>query len=289
MDIRHFITFNTVVEAEGFTKAAQLLNYGQSTVTLHIQALETHYGQLLFDRIGKKIYLTSFGQHLYEQSLAFVLSYEKLLALGEASGPNQVLRVGVYESLLHYRIQDLILAYKQACPQVDLVIRHGTCNELRDQLRTGQLDLAFQIEPLIDFTDLKSEVLTQEPFCFIFPKGRDMTLMQDKTQTVYMTEKECTYRKAFEHFLDQNGITKHQTMETGSVEVIKQYVACGLGYSFVPEITVRDSLSAERFERVPHSLETPLYTQILYHRDKQLFSAMETFLAMLRDYAANWK
>ena len=68
MDIRNFMTFNTVVEAGGFTKAANHLNYAQSTVTLHIKELEKHYEKLLFDRIGKRIYLTQFGKLLYEKT-----------------------------------------------------------------------------------------------------------------------------------------------------------------------------------------------------------------------------
>lgn len=288
MEIRNYITFNAVVEEDGFTKAAHRLNYGQSTITLHIKELETHYNQLLFDRIGKKIFLTSFGKNLYEMTKPLIEHYQDVLSINEHHSLNQVLRVGVFESLLHYRIQDLIQVYKEKYPHVDLVIRHGTCTELRDMVRTGQLDLTFQIEPIMDFIDLKSEVLTEELFSLIFPKGKGLELMADKNQTVYLTEKECSYRGAFEQFLDQKGIVKHRYMETGSVEVIKQYVACGLGYSFVPSVTLRDAATLERLECISYELDTPMYTQILYHKDKCAFPAMEDFLILLRTYAKDW-
>ncbi len=289
MDIRHFQTLIAIVKEEGFTKASKVLNYGQSTVTLHVKEIEAHYGEMVFDRIGKKVYLTPFGEMVYIQAQKAVAEFDTLLQIKEESGRNGVLRVGVFESLLHYRIQNLIQTFKSSCPDVDLIIRHGICNELRDQVRTGQLDLAFQIEPLSDFSDLISEVLIEERFGLILPKDKSIEILGQRQYTVYMTEKECTYRRAFERYLDQNGILKHQSMETGSVEVIKQYVGCGLGYSYVPLVTIRDAQSQERLNIIPLESDTPLYTQILYHKDKVLTQPMLQFLEVLRDDAKTWK
>lgn len=287
MDIRNFVTFNTVVETGGFTKAAKHLNYAQSTVTLHIKELEKHYDELLFDRIGKKIYLTQFGKVLYEKTKVLVEEYEFIVNLGN-NNVNEVLRVGVYESLLHYRIYDLIQNYKMQYPNVDLIIRHGTCSELRNLVSKGELDLTFQMEPKKDFSDLKATILIEEKLCFIFSKGNGFESMNKKNQTVYLTERDCTYRKLFENYLSENRIAKQHTMETGSVEVIKQYIACGLGYSLVPEITVRDDLSKERFEIIEYQGSEPIYTQIVYHKDKYVFNAMSNFLEMLELYSKDW-
>lgn len=287
MDIRNFVTFNTVVEVGGFTKAANHLNYAQSTVTLHIKELEKHYDELLFDRIGKKIYLTQFGKLLYEKTKILAKDYKFVLNMGD-NNLNEVLRVGVYESLLHYRIYDLIQNYKIKYPNVDLIIRHGTCSDLRNLVSEGELDLTFQMEPKRDFSDLKANILIEEKLCFIFPKGDGIESMHKKNQTIYLTEKDCTYRKMFENYLSDNRIVKQHTMETGSVEVIKQYIACGLGYSLVPQVTVRDDLSKERFEIIDYEGSEPLYTQILYHKDKYVFNAMANFLEMLETYSKYW-
>lgn len=288
MDIKQLQTFVEVVRENGFTRAAKTLNYGQSTVTLHIKALETHYGEPLFDRIGKKIYLTPLGFQVYEEALTLLESYDRLKALSHTYNKHTILRIGVYESLLHYRIQNLISSFKASHPEIDLIIRHGTCSELRELVRTGQLDLSFQIEPMRDFSDLITTTLVEESFSLIFPKGMNEQMMGSRHYTVYLTEKECTYRKAFENYLDTLGIVKHQTMETGSVEVIKQYVSCGLGYSFIPSVTVRDPLYLEKLEVVPVTTSEKLFTQILYHKDKVLTPAMTGFLTALREESQSW-
>ena len=63
MEIRHLITFKSIVDLGGFSKAAVHLGYAQSTVTTIIQALEQELGVPLFDRIGKKVQLTEVGGH----------------------------------------------------------------------------------------------------------------------------------------------------------------------------------------------------------------------------------
>lgn len=54
MESRHLFTFLVVVEVGSFTRAAQKLDYAQSSITAQIQALEAELGQPLFDRISKK-------------------------------------------------------------------------------------------------------------------------------------------------------------------------------------------------------------------------------------------
>jgi len=40
MEIRHLITFKTIVEKGGFNKTAEHLGYAQSSITTHIKELE---------------------------------------------------------------------------------------------------------------------------------------------------------------------------------------------------------------------------------------------------------
>ena len=64
MELRNIKSFIKVAEFENFSKAAEVLGYAQSTITLQIQQLEQELGVNLFDRIGKNVYLTDFGRSL---------------------------------------------------------------------------------------------------------------------------------------------------------------------------------------------------------------------------------
>ncbi len=288
MDIRNFVTFNAVVEEDGFTKAASRLNYAQSTVTLHIKELEKHYDKPLFDRIGKKVFLTTFGQALYRQSSGLVASYHSILNIGDDGEVREVLRIGVYESLLRYRIYDLIQVFKQAHPHVDLIMHHGTCPSLGQMVRDGELDITFLLELDRPFADLHSELLCEEPFSLIFPEGKGKETFHQANQTVYLTEQECTYRLLFEDYLHSQQALKQHTMETGSVDLIKQYVGCGLGYSMVPTVTVKNPRDREGLSIVPFDNEEPMFTQLAYHKEKNVFPAMADFIDLVETYAKEW-
>ena len=64
MELRNLITFIHVAELGSFTKAAEQLDYSQSTISFQIKQLEEELGCLLFERIGHTITLTERGHAL---------------------------------------------------------------------------------------------------------------------------------------------------------------------------------------------------------------------------------
>ena len=66
MEIRNLITFVHVAELNSFTKAAQMLDYSQSTISFQIKQLETELGCLLFERINHTLILTDRGRELLD-------------------------------------------------------------------------------------------------------------------------------------------------------------------------------------------------------------------------------
>ena len=114
MESRHLFTFLVVVEMGSFTRAAQKLDYAQSSITAQIQALEADWAPL-FDRISKKITLTDAGRRLlpYAQEIAkmFSLAEDALRTDNEISG---TLRMGAPESLAAFRLPGIIKQFR-AC------------------------------------------------------------------------------------------------------------------------------------------------------------------------------
>ena len=74
MELRNIKSFIKVAEFENFSKAAETLGYAQSTITTQIQLLEDELGASLFDRIGKKVFLSEKGR----QFLAYANRMAKL-------------------------------------------------------------------------------------------------------------------------------------------------------------------------------------------------------------------
>lgn len=61
MTIRHLNIFVAVADYGSMSAAARHLYLSQPTVSQAIRELEKHYNGLLFERLGKKLYLTERG------------------------------------------------------------------------------------------------------------------------------------------------------------------------------------------------------------------------------------
>ena len=68
MDLRNLKTFHVVSTYLNFTKAAQILNYSQPTISQQIKALEEELGHILINRIGKKMFLSQVGKIVKEHT-----------------------------------------------------------------------------------------------------------------------------------------------------------------------------------------------------------------------------
>lgn len=56
MELRHLITFKTIVEKGGFKRAAEYLDYSQSSVTVHVKELEKELKNLYSTVLAEKYF-----------------------------------------------------------------------------------------------------------------------------------------------------------------------------------------------------------------------------------------
>ena len=64
MELKQLKTFVVVAENMSFSKAAKILNFAQSSISDQIKLLENDLNCQLFERLGRKIYLTHNGEKL---------------------------------------------------------------------------------------------------------------------------------------------------------------------------------------------------------------------------------
>lgn len=290
MEIRNFLTFKAIVEHGSFTKAAQALNYAQSSITSHVQAIEEYYGQPVFDRMGKRITLNSFGMLVYQQSLPLLSSYEDVCNLKHESGePSGTLRIGAPESTMIYRLSPVLRQYKEKYPHVEIVMHNATCPAMRELIRKGDLDMAILLDRMVEEPDLIFEPLFAEPMSIVLPREYPSEEIVDSPDhAVLYTEHGCSYRMLFQEILEHKGINAENIIETASVEVIKQYVLCNLGISFLPTIVVKKEIENGEIRHIKQDSLDPITIQLAYHKRKWLSPAMEAFMEFTRTEAAAW-
>jgi DNA-binding transcriptional LysR family regulator len=186
--------------------------------------------------MGSSLELTAFGQNLVSHVDALLNAYDAVegACIPDAE-PQGSIRIGTPESLLLYRLLDIIRDFKQAYPQVETVISIDLCPAMRDKVIRGDLDAAILLQPEYQYSQLNTTLLKKEEMCFVAPPdytGEDF--LPAGSQMVLYTEKECTYREVFQNYLQGQKFYPTNVLETGSVEVIKHYIQNGMSSPTCP-------------------------------------------------------
>lgn len=297
MEIRHLQSFITIVELEGFTKAAEHLGYAQSTITSHIQILENELGESLFDRLGKKIVLTNVGKELVPYAKQMLHVYKEIKNLtSEQNGVSGDLIVGAGESLTIYRLGKILKEYKKSFPKVNIILKDSICSDLRSKLHSGELDIILTIEPQIMDTDLVVKNLKDECMVIIGAPDADLEFLSTNfegevaTESIIFSEKGCSFRIAFENYLKQKNIKYVNSLEFSSVEAIKKCVMNGLGISFLPFYTVRNEIKEGSLKMI--EVKEPFdkfRTQLAYHKNKSISLPMSKLIEITLKNSLKWR
>lgn len=299
MEVRQLQIFRILAEELNFTRTAERVHTVQSNVTTQIKTLEEELGVPLFDRLGKRVALTEAGrrfQPFAERALEAMEEGHRALQAGAApSGP---LRVGAPESILAYRLPEIIRTFRRKFPDVELIFRPYSDARLAAELETGKLDLAIHMDDesalsaatpaggfRLNITHLRMETvyLLAELHHPLASRAR-VTAADIEGQMLLLTEAGCGYRAKLERTLALANIRPAGVMEFSSLEAIKQCVAAGMGLALLPAIAVSRELRQQQIKAL--AWDGPLLdiaTHLVWHRDKWVSPAMAVFVDLVKE------
>ncbi|ARC76522.1 LysR family transcriptional regulator [Bacillus licheniformis] len=278
MEIRHLITFQTIVEMGSYTGAASKLGYTQSTITTHIQALEHEIGGALFTYEKRNLKLTQLGRELMPLAEELLSTHNQIKNLQSAHEVKGVLKVAAPESLTIYRLGPIIREYSLKYPHVKLKLSNGTCGQNQVDLLSGNVDVALMVYPEIELDKCIRYTLAEEKIVLVGSSEGPEDLEEYQKHFFITNEEDCSYQTMFEKYLLKNDIHYFPTMELWSIEAIKQTVMSGLGFSVLPYITVKDEVESGKLKILPHSQYLdPLYSQMLIKKKKWQLPAVDAF------------
>jgi DNA-binding transcriptional LysR family regulator len=122
MDLRHARTFVTVAELGTVSKAAQRLHIAQPALSRQIGEFEQELGVALFDRVGRRLVLTSAGEQLLDDCRALLSSAAALKehASQLQGGDQGVLKVAASPQIIEGAIAGFLQGYAQTFPKVQV-------------------------------------------------------------------------------------------------------------------------------------------------------------------------
>ena len=276
MDLRNIQTFIRAAELGSFTQAANDLGYVQSTVTMQMQQLEKELGFPLFDRIGKRISLTTLGLAFLEYAYGITRAMTEAANLGkETTDIRGTLRVGVLESLLFGNMLQILPGFKEGFRNLDLQLKMGQASELLQQLKENQLDMVYLSAGLNTDPDLRCCYKRREQLVFLcspehpVASKRGVTVKELLSYDFVVTERAGICYRRLQELAQQHNAMLHTSVEVDSTVAIAALVQKNMALAFLPEYCVQSQLESKILLRVDVDIEPQIYySQILYHKDR---------------------
>jgi LysR family transcriptional regulator, regulator of the ytmI operon len=245
MDLHQLKTFMTVIEADGFAKAADQLNCAQSTVTLHVHDLEAELGMRLFRRDGRRNRLTEAGRLLALRAGPLLQEFASLRDfISEISdGTAGHVSLGAIEPSASRRLPAVLAEFCARRPAVSVNLQVAGTRALAAAVDTGELELALCSSPSLG-RRLVFEPLFREEMALLVPVGHPMALSSYPRlgdlngHRLLVTEMGCAYRQTIEVALERDNVRPRGVMEIGSVMALCGSVQAGIGVAFVPQAAV---------------------------------------------------
>lgn len=241
--------FCQTVRLGSVSRASEALYVSQPAITLQLQALERELGVGLFERSGRRLTPTREGQLLYELAQPLVESLDGLgssfrekvrgLDAGE-------LNIAANSSTILYLLPKIVEHFRSQYPEVRLTLHNAVSADGTDLLRSDAVDLA--VGSMLDVPqDLSYEpVYRFEPLLIAPPdhpliKQRTLKLEDLSPYGLILPPKRLVTYRLVDLVFQQNRVPYTVALEVGGWEVIKQYVAMGMGISIITSICLTDA------------------------------------------------
>ncbi len=242
MDLDALRSFCHVARERSFSRAAKLLHVSQPAMSVRIKTLESELGERLFDRARQGVALTEAGSVLFESAEKIFRDVEGALArLRELreTGSGRV-RLGCSDTASLYLLPPVLKRFRKRYAAAEVTIRNAHTSEILDLLVRGELDFGIVTKPVSLDRRLEARDLYAEPFVVVAQAGdpllrRDeVTLQALDGRPMVALERGTATRDAVDRALRQAGVRPRIVLETGNIEVQKQYAAHGFGCAILP-------------------------------------------------------
>lgn len=245
-------------EYRHYVTAAEHCFVSQPNLTMQVKKLEDEIGVRIFDRDKKPLQPTEIGKEVIirarqilreSKQLKEFVNHEKESMEGEFT-------IGIIPTLAPYLLPQFLPLFMKENPSVHLKIQELQTSQIISQLENGTIDIGFLVTPLNE-SAIKEIPVFYEPFLLYLPENHrflneKLMLAEDldPSEVLVLEEGHCFREQALAICKEAKyGSSIGFDYQSGSIEALKSLVQNGVGYTLVPELSVRDDLDSVHVRR----------------------------------------
>ncbi|MFW7267481.1 LysR family transcriptional regulator [Gluconacetobacter sp. Hr-1-5] len=244
MQIRALRMFVAVAREGSFSLAAKAVLSTQSTVSKAVKRLEDELDLVLIDRAAQGVALTDAGAVVFRRGLAILAERDDLLVeLAELRGLKRgVLRLGLPPIGNDTLFAPSFVTFRERYPGIDIELVERGCQDLKDLLRAGEIDLAGLLQPCGD--EFAWQDVCSERVVGVVAASHPLTARESTPIDAFADSPFLLFERGFS--LNQivlaacrrSGFTPNVAARSTQVEFLFDLIAAGVGVGFLPRMMV---------------------------------------------------
>jgi len=285
MDFDQLETFLEVARLSSFSRAAERRFRTQPAISAQIRALEEEVGARLLDRSGGKVSVTAAGK-VFQKYAEETLEQRRvvLVSLAEMQRvPRGEIVVAANEGTCLHILPEVFADFKRQYPNVGVGIKRMEHNKTLEAIMDNSCDFGIVSMPVND-KRLTVVQIHRDELVVITPPNHPLALREqanlaEVVEFPLLLPKVGRTRDSLETLFYERRLKPAISMELDSSELLKRFVAVGVGVGFIARSNVVEDLRAKVLAAVTladAAIQRDL--ALVFRKDKALSRAALAFI-----------
>lgn len=285
MDFDQLETFLEVARLSSFSRAAERRFRTQPAISAQIRSLEEEVGAKLLDRSGGKVSVTAPGK-VFQKYAEDTLEQRRvvLITLAEMHRvPRGEIVVSANEGTCLHILPEVFAEFKRQYPNVAVNVKRLEHNKILEAIIDNSCDFGVVSLPVND-KRLTIVPIHRDEMVSIAPPNHPLAAQAQATvaeiaEYPVLLPKFGRTRDALEQLFHERHLKPIISMELDSSELLKRFVAVGVGVGFIARSNVVEDLKAKVLAVVSIADATiPRDLALVFRKDKALSRAALAFI-----------
>ena len=273
MTIRHLRIFSAVAECGTMHAAARKLYLAQPAISTAISELEKHYHVKLFERLSKKLYITSEGKQFLFYANHILSLFNELEQQMNNSSAQAELKIGSTITIGTCIIHRILNEFYTFYPNANVQVYVNSPDNLGPALLQNELDIAL-VESLPTHPELIYEPFLDDEMILVcspvhpFARTGQATLEEISLEK-YIAREPSVANELFVEYMSLHNLSVRYSWFCNNSETTKQAVANNYGVTVISRRIVAQELKSGALREVNiKDCQLIRKFQMLYHKNK---------------------
>ncbi|MFP7254481.1 LysR family transcriptional regulator [Terribacillus goriensis] len=292
MEWQQLVYFKEVAEREHYLQAAKALAISQPALSRSIQKLEEQLGVQLFEKRGRGIVRSLYGEAFYIHAVKILEEMDKAEKhIRKMKDPQYgEITLGFMRSQGLQHIPRLLKQYKEIYPSVEFSLNQGSTEELINQLREGKLDLCIcNMDQGVEGLSWR-KLWTDQLYVYVsdthpLANEEQLGLKQIEDEPFLLIRPGYSARVMFEQIVEKYGLEPKVAFESEDMMTILGFVAAGQGIALLPSL---EALHMHHVRSIPLIEPTERQIGVAWREGSVRSPASEHFIEQIITYSTKF-